>query len=360
MAEDPVNRQISRDYDECTRLVSKWAPQLPESIIKNFNTTGRCNTENGCYDALIRGYSDRLRVHARDLGLFEQSANLNAIGAGMFCYIGQLLLYGSQFGNWMNNQPQKGVINGSLLEDHTFNFVLLYLYVDYFIDSTKVSETSKKETLDVLFRLLHDPYEISPPQGMEGLLAAYKSILQVSPQSKEVLVNLFMVEIETYITQKQSDLTRSEYMKAALSKGGSTGVAIQSITGASYKEDCYTIGSILQLIDDIMDVYEDIEDNIHTIATYDLKKYGCLDHLYFKCVDMLDSLSDQFLLFKLMLMQVVTYTTSMKDRYSRSLRRRMKSYSLIRYMPDSHAMDICNRRVYNIIVHDLLKLSRES
>ena len=350
--DNPENLNHRIIYGECINKLKDWAPLVNNDFRESFNKWFRDEDGFGRCSWIFINYAKKLLPHAEDLGYMEdKTRSPNIVGAGLFCYVGQLLLYYCQYGDW--NDPIKGIskdiITGSMVFDHVFNFVLMYLYVDYYLDDNNVDEENKKSMIKDMYKLIYDPDCIKCPDKMQGLLSSYKRILEVTPSCKDTMIKLFKIEVESVKIQKNHKLTRSAYMKTAFEKGGMTCVAIQSMFGSDDSQQCYMIGALLQLIDDMMDVYEDIEDGINTIATYDLKKYGNLDYIFLLSVNIVHSLSPVFTIFKIMLTQVLNYTVSMKNRFSRKLKRLISPFLLLKWNKGSHAMDICNKWVVGIV-----------
>lgn len=329
------NSGTSYDFEYLRKIlktiIPKWAIPLPTIFISKFN---RWLMSGGLEQNywLVHYYTQRIIPFREELGFLEPSTRSgNVMSAGLFCFVGQLLLYYCQFGIWDNEVPNRfpdANLWGKDFIDSAFYFSMLYIYVDYFLDQvpkTIENREKRKEIIQKMIVLLHDPYVEEPPEKMKGLVFCYKQILERSPQSKEDMVNLFMVELEGVQYQKNPNLKREDYYNIAMRKGGLTGTAIESTFYKSGSQKpvnlspSYQIASILQLIDDMIDVYEDIHDGTNTIATHDLKKYGNMDILFAQTAIGIYQIPEQYWPFRFILMEALCYSLGQGDRFSQVL-----------------------------------------
>lgn len=197
--------------------------------------------------------------------------------SGFICFAGQMLLYMCCFDIY-------SVCDNTVI-DAMINFTLLYMYTDYYIDNNDVDTA----TLNSMMMAVQSPdttsEECKSHPILSELLACYSSILKFNPNSKSALYDLFVCEITTMKRQKNTSLSRHEYMEIAKSKGGLTTLGILSVIDRKnevmrYSDDVYLIGSIIQLIDDMLDIDIDIKSHINTIATYTLTVDGNLDSIW--------------------------------------------------------------------------------
>jgi hypothetical protein len=118
------------------------------------------------------------------------------------------------------------------------------------------------------------------------------------PKSEYHLKKMFRVEVETMYLQNRSDLSREKYLEISEWKGGLFSNAIHSILQLNITSAEYDLGSAIQLMDDILDIEDDINLGINTIATYDYKTYGNLDKLLIYVINKVDNLHKIYTLFK--------------------------------------------------------------
>lgn len=316
-------REMSKMRSLCKELVERWAvPLSPE--------TNRyiCEWFVGpkgllCQEWLLRQYAEFILPHKEELGFMGDEERCDdVLAAGLFCYYGQLLLYYSQHGDWSEERRVEGRLSGHDVPKAAFDFSLLYLHLDYFLDRNKGSLGSP--ILRDIRALLEDPDSDVKIEGKEGMVAAYRRVIALAERMRESLLNLFKVEVAGVHYQRTGVLSRQDYLSMAEKKGGLTAIAIQTMFGGEIDNGSYDVGACVQLIDDMMDVFEDIKDQHHTIATHDFCRYGNLDVLFCYTVARVESLRPPFTIFKFFMMEILTYVLSQPGKFSGRLTRLLK------------------------------------
>lgn len=226
--------------------------------------------------------------------------------AGLSCYIGQYI-FGYCIGSNVSKQD-------------AIDFTLLYLYVDYYFDGGGIS-----------FNILPFIQAVYQPEDVTSfpiphVLETYKRILSrhPDPSCKQKMIDVFMTEIEGVRYQSSPNMTESQYMDIAVRKGGTTTVAIASMMSSNNNftidlDSIYLIGAIVQLLDDMLDVYEDMNLNINTIATYQLKTYDNLDKLLLHTLNQISLLPSKYSLIKSIMCLVSLYIVGYHDTNAFSL-----------------------------------------
>lgn len=318
-----------RMYSLSRVLISRWIPWLDDEVLTKYNDYISSGVLRNNY-WLISEYVKRMTPYAEELNFLEPGKKSNVLTAGLFCFTGQCLIYYCQYGSPFDSKQRHPEVHlsGKEFLDVAFAYALMYVYADYFLDGVHLSGQDREGIMFKLLMLLHDPWSGEAPTGMHGLVEAYKYILTVSPESKSYLVNVFMSEVEGMLVQNSGTKTRKEYFDIAERKGGLTGIGISAILGMCTGDRIgsdpdgsvgYLIGSILQLLDDMIDVLDDIEEDTHTIATHDLQTYGNMDALFIYTVIQVNKLPKVYSLFKFLLYEALCYTLSQKDRFTPKL-----------------------------------------
>lgn len=345
------------EMKELQATVENWAIPASCDDIEFINEWIR-QPENGMMDHtwIIELYAQLIAPHNHELGFMDGSEHSEEVlTSGLFCFLGQIIFFYSQYGleSKTEEEPEKDVW---YYLSTIFDFTLLYIHVDHYLDSVKESETDKLATLARMFQLIEDPESYEPPVRMIGLVAAYRRILKEIPESKFALIDLFKTEVFSIGFQSSPDLSREQYLKITELKGGRTASAIQAIMGDKLTSQGYQVGVCVQLLDDLIDVYADKEMGIHTLATHDLVKYGVLDHYVLYTARRIVGLSHEFTIFKLLMMEILTYALSQHDCYTPTIKRRLRRSMHLRYDKGSRMMNIVNGWISQRVAQILRKI----
>lgn len=202
------------------------------------------------------------------------------------------LMYIVNFPNW-----------GQYLSD-IVSYNLMYQLVDHYLDDTTMSTQQREIDLNAMKKMLDypaDDYSLCSVEIQE-LAKVYQQLLQRRPQCKSAIKQLFYSELASVNIQKDPHRTREEYYQLALDKGSKTMEVLGALMEVHTTEEWQAvqgIGHIMQLIDDCMDVFADMEKGIHTTATYDLLHHGNLDNLWRDLVARIGSLPGTVKIFKI-------------------------------------------------------------
>lgn len=341
---DPPHAHLwGDDLIELQNLVRSWVFPIPARYIDAFNEWLRME-KDGMKDHswIIDIYAKMIEPHAEELGFLDDMEHSEEVlTSGLFCFLGQLIFYYSQYGT--QSIPGQDPSRTLLSRIQTiFDFSLLYIHVDHYLDNVKLNPEEKSATLGQMFLLIHDPTCMPAPPRMEGLVEAYRRLLEDSPEAKDVLIKLFMTEVACIKLQTDSTLSRQDYIHITEIKGGRTATAIQAILGDKLTPEGYQIGACVQLLDDLMDVYADLDAGVWTLATHDLKKYGILDNYLLYTARRIVGLDSRFTIFKFLMMEILTYSISQHDCFSPTIKRRLRSSMHLRYDKGSKMMNIVN------------------
>jgi hypothetical protein len=350
---DPGSDRLTKDeLIELESLINRWILPMNEADIEVLNSY-MCSDKIHKFDFVIEMYVELILPHVDELGILDKTEHSEELlTSGLYCFLGIFFFRYSQYGYSIETIKDE--------MSHLFNFVLLYLHVDHYLDDPKVKESERTKTLALMIELLHKPDISKAPNKMTGLVKAYINLLNRSPDAKNILIKLFMSEVLGLLYQRSDKKSRFDYLTIAEIKGGRVGSAIQACLGLSFDKSHYEIGACVQLLDDMIDVYSDQDNQINTTATYDLKHYGHLDHLVLYTARRIDNLDVRFTIFKIFFMENLTYAISHGQAFSRTLRRRLKSYVHLRYCNGTKMMEIVNEWIRQRIMAKIPHFWREN
>lgn len=317
----------------------KWLPPITEQdkIIINNILLG---TDNTFGIHLLRQYIKLLKPYTELLNI-NKPREADCLASGLIFFYG-CLIYIMHFSHWGNH-----------IED-IFLYNLLYILVDHYIDDMTIDAKSKTLAISQMSHLIINPlaHETMPliDPVLKTIAIIYHRLLTRCPQIQEPLIKLFYAEIEGFTIQNTPSLPRQVYYDICLKKGGYTMQALQNIinnTDPCITQAAFHIGTIMQLIDDCLDVLSDKNNGIHTIATHDLEKFGTLDNLWLDIIQRILSIDRKFTIFIILYTFFAVYIPDRHpENYSHKLRSRTNSMNLF---------DRCDASVLlvNIIIHEL-------
>ena len=178
--------------------------------------------------------------------------------------------------------------------DLIYNFTLFYILLDHYIDDPNVEAFAKKLLIQSLLRISFDPsclldLDLLPPI-FQKVIPIYKQMLD-KPKLQYILTKNLLFAVHTHKWQGQNSLlSRDNYFQISKLKGSLTIDAIVEMLGLTEDPNLKIIGECTQHVDDIMDVYEDIEAEINTIATFEYETRGNIDIIYLQTLAKINSL----------------------------------------------------------------------
>ena len=181
----------------------------------------------------------------------------------------------------------------TLLDAYTkcVKFTLLYIYIDNYLDRKDISRESKKEFMV----WMRDPTTITCNVLCVKLLRIKEELESYHPNAKVWLQQLTDNTIESVITQYTPGIAKKCLKSMCFDKGSITLLVIyRLIYGDQTREEATiaTLGSCVQLLDDIVDCTDDISNGINTYCTRTLKKSIYMDRCAKVLSRMLDSLDN--------------------------------------------------------------------
>ena len=237
---------------------------------------------------------------------------------------------------------------GSKNNDDLYKYTILYLLMDQYIDDINLDENIKNQAILQMAILIKDPETYKNTKLVDPILKymviIYIELINKYPNIKDVIINIFNVQIKGHINQKFSNLDREVYYKISADKGGYTSQVLSHIFEMKDSKDIeysYDIGVIVQLLDECSDIREDRLNNIYTIAIYDLDNKGFLDDI---CIDMINRISilgNKYTIIKIMLTYYVILLISKNPQYySSKLKNLIKPYNIFQYIDEKHGLNI--------------------
>lgn len=183
----------------------------------------------------------------------------------------------------------------------------LPLYDDFF----DKSNLSKKEIKD----LMHSPEGFKPENSVQELFVYLLGVVYKNLPDSELFGRYFE---QLYYGQQESKklfdsrLSKEEVQKIAFQKGGYSALLFRSILRHPLidgEEDAlYQLGAVGQVLDDLFDLWDDLEEGINTIVTKFNSDFTPVFNLYIKEVNQLK-----------LSFQVLSYEQKNKDKFIREL-----------------------------------------
>jgi len=340
-------------------LLGVVAPRLDEHIIERFNQWFVSPFGLRSSQHLLMPFVNRVHPYAEELGVTSDHCHSKeTLTSGWQSFWGGLVFDACQkklrFEDWFvkrkgSDDPKHFVLPMDCAHI-IFDYVLLYIYVDHYLDSKYVDKDERQATLKTLFHLLHNPYDTKIPKSMIGLVFAYRRLLELRPEARSSLVLLFETEV-VGLKYQAGGFDRIDYLRICELKGGRTALAINALLGYPVDEGVYNMGACIQLVDDLIDANADTEAGIATIATHDLKTLGCLDALFIYTMRRIFELPERFDPIKIIFLHTLLHAVMRDPNYTRILKTQTKPHTYLR--------SISNINLYALIeswlAHHILK-----
>ena len=296
-------------------LLKTWLPPITTAdklIIVDFLT----GVETGFGTPMLRKYIQLLRPYTKLLGIsggVNRARESDCLASGIVFFYG-CMCYIMHFTDWGNH-----------IYD-IFLYNLLYILIDHYIDDITIDAFTKTTSIAAMWGVLDNAdYQIPLEDEVLHVIArTYRELVQRCPLVQKPLTDLFRAEIRGMYVQHNPSLSRQEYHDMACVKGGLTMVVLNAIVGdtnSDIYDASYHIGTIMQLIDDSVDVLSDKANNIHTIATHDLAVQSNLDTLWSDIAVRIHNIDKRFNLFKFLYSVFNVYVPDrLREAYSQKLR----------------------------------------
>ncbi len=238
--------------------------------------------KNADFTPLIKAFVERLKEVPFEFTKSEQVS-------GSICF------FGGVFTSLLNF--------GYIVEiEGLFTFALCYMLVDHYLDNKDISSDEKKKTILEIYSFIVEG-KISDNILIKAASKRYLELIEKIPNCKKYIVKLFESELEGFKIQKSEKLEREVYRRIAKEKGGYTSACIASIIGLDIEKEPkhFVLGSMIQYIDDLIDIKDDKELGIYTLARYDLENNN-LDEYIYEAIEIIDNLPPVYNFFKIILL----------------------------------------------------------
>lgn len=267
-----------QEYGETLKIISKW---LPVNYIHTDN-----DINNFLKDTLDMDFSPYLDAFMERIDAVDYEFNDNSLVSGFVCFIGSVLM----------SLLQQGSVDKL---DDLFTFSSCYMLMDHYLDDKDIDKKEKSKLIADIASLmvLKDESKISSPI-IKLVAKKYLSMIKNNPQAKKQFNHLFKAEVKCFKLQSKDNLSEKEYMRIAEWKGGATCTTIQSLLELPITNHELLLGAVIQLVDDMIDLDEDLESGIHTIATFHIKEYESLEPLFIQTIRRIGEMSCKYNFFK--------------------------------------------------------------
>ena len=182
-----------------------------------------------------------------------------------------------------------------------FTFALCYMLIDHYLDDNTISDEEKKKSMKDIYEFIYTGKRESGNKLINAAADRYLSLVERVPQCKEYILKLFKAELKGVEISNRKDLSREVYVAIDEEKGGLTAVAIGSIIGVIDVDESMKLGHLIQIVDNLLDIQDDTDLGIYTLARYDLDR-GSLDRYIYDAVIKIRDLSPVYNFFKVILL----------------------------------------------------------
>lgn len=216
--------------------------------------------------------------------------------------------------------------------DIDISIIMIYLTADHVLDDNNSSDLMKND----LKQLLRERPDTIPEHLDKEVKAVYKEFLFLtskSPYAEEALLEAWGQELESEKQHYESDIKK--LWDISCKKGGACTIMTCKILRGAVYEDCYELGAITQLIDDLCDMKIDIKENIKTCAT-ELSKINELDRYIYDIFVMIDALSDKFWILKILFTLILCSLAKRREAVSSEVKNIICKYTIFDKSYDSH------------------------
>lgn len=190
--------------------------------------------------------------------------------------------------SWLSLLYHNKLYNDNLLCLYTKFYVLL----DHYMDDPTICEEEKNDLIKKLLKVLFEPTikVENVPEIFLYIIEEYKKIVTTHPHIRLVFVKNFVFEMFCQKYQSKN-LTLLNFLEISRLKGAYTSDVVGKMLEIDDEENIKLLGECAQLIDDINDIYEDMEIDIHTVATETFKQFGNIDWLVLYTFQRIEKLS---------------------------------------------------------------------
>jgi len=270
--------EYKQEYGEILQVISKWLPRDYRHTDNDIN--------NFLSDTLNMDFSPYIDAFMERIDAVDYEFSDNSLVSGFVCFIGSVLM----------SLLQEGEVYKI---NDLFTFASCYMLMDHYLDDKDIDKQSKSKLISEIASLmiLKDESKITSPI-IQLVAKKYLTMIKNNPQAKIQFSRLFKAEVKCFRLQSKDNLSEKEYMKIAEWKGGATCTTIQSLLELPITDHELILGAVIQLVDDMIDLDEDLNSGIHTIATFHIKEYKTLEKLFIETIKRIGNMSPKYNFFK--------------------------------------------------------------
>lgn len=203
-----------------------------------------------------------------------------ALISGLFAFVGSVLY-----------SRLKGVGEKDI---GLLHFALLYINLDYILDDPNFDQTEKEQIVRECYFYLDtlDATKISNPLTLASI-RSLDYLLQETNVTIETLRACFIEEQKSCHVQTAKNVTRDKLYKICTSKAQT---CLKIIVEVLNVEEQYIteLSTLSQLIDDLLDAYDDSLIGIQTVVTHDIKN-GDLTTLIIDLIEMIEKIPSVYM-----------------------------------------------------------------
>ena len=309
-------RSLDDKFREAYKIINNWLIPITLEERKHISE---------CIRKELKDSTDNIMIFVKKIiasGIYEL-LDSNILLPGTGCFYGSLLMCLFQ-GEHINPDRLDGI----------FEFTIMYMLSDYYLDDVTINSTDKKYFIDTARKVLSGKHVDIPNNNTKTskfltvLNDSYQKIIKRTPDAEIYLYEAIHAEILSMIVQKKPDLSLNLYYHISEWKGGSTVCAIQSILGLPVTNDEYELGALIQLCDDALDINDDIELNIYTAAIYEYERRSNLDEYICDVIIRIGKL-EKYNLFQPILLFSIVVAVVANDHCTPKLKELLEPYMLI-------------------------------
>lgn len=181
--------------------------------------------------------------------------------------------------------------HGKCKDEAILNFILLYINLDYLLDSKFTSSEEKKSVIHECGKLLYI-LKNSPDKKIEitniKIKKAFNNLLNLIDNgcSIETLEKCFLAEKDSLDFDKDEE----ELLEICIHKSETCINIIDELIGV--KTNSRLLGACIQILDDLVDYIIDREHGNFTIVEHYIQTYGIVDELLYKYCHYLESMDN--------------------------------------------------------------------
>lgn len=297
---------MSSDFSNVNNHLKKWL--IPLSLSKKF---GMKKILELFIESLRQNNLEILsnfRTTVKIISDLTDQKEQNVASAGGGCFFANILMSLSLFG------VVKDVEKMSAL-------TCCYLYLDHVMDSKNLSEEYKTKFVQEVKKIITGEPSDSTDNVISESLRNFKIMIQhsdknIENRNRQLSKLLYLSQVKSTVVQSNKNLTYEDYYSMAMEKGKYTALLAASVMGLKqedydkFYDNLSLVGGCCQLIDDVFDVYDDIDADIESVASYCLKKDNNLDRLIVDIFRIFDAIDCKFNIIRYAFLFILTYSVS--------------------------------------------------